>query len=349
MIRTELIEKLERVAPALSNTNLVPVLQHFWFSGEYLACYNDQIAILTPLRSNFRGAVPATLISLLSVSRAKDVEFQDVKSGILTVKAASSKFKLPYLDEKATEIFTMPEADEKKALPVDVKAFIEAVSSCMRSLKEDTSIPDSMGVTLAYNKKGIDLFATNDATISTSRVNTKREMDDFRVVISGDFCRQMLSLAKLDGAKHLEIHDNYSLFVCGDNTLFGKLVDVQRPLDFDQVIDDSFSREIEAQLIEIPSKLELILDRAIVITDSKQDRPKTDVTIEKGVAKFFSQSVDRGEVFDTLQVPNHPDVSVSIDPRLFKAGYGFFDTFVLTEKCLVMSKGANLYLVSASH
>ena len=75
MLRTELVEKLERVAPALSGNNLVPVLSHFWFRDNALLCYNDQIAIATKLISNFEGAVSDTLTSLLSASRAKDVEF----------------------------------------------------------------------------------------------------------------------------------------------------------------------------------------------------------------------------------------------------------------------------------
>lgn len=349
MLRTDLLEKLERVAPALSTNNLVPILQHFWFKENELICYNDQIAIQTTLKSGFAGAVPATLTSLLSVSRAKEVEFIDSSNGTLTVKAASSRFKLPFLDEKATEIFTMP-LPTKDALPVDMNSFLSAIESCTRSLKEDTSMPDSLGITIVYNDKGFDLYATNDATISYARVKTKQELKEFRVVISGEFCRQMLNLAKLDGTKHLEIHDTYSLFKCGENVLFGRLVDVQRPLDFDAVIDSSFPASAEKQLVSIPSKLELILDRAIVITDSKQDRPKTDITIKDGIAKFFSQSVDRGEVHDQVQLEvHHPDVSVSIDPRLFKAGWGAYDKMVLTKNCLVMSKGASLYLVSASH
>lgn len=349
MNRQELIDKLQLAAPALSSTDLVPVLQHFWFQQDTLTCYNDQIGIQTSLKSGFTGAIPSTLISLLSASRAKDVEFDYQKDGTLTVKAASSRFKLPYLTEKSMDIFTMPEPTNEK-LPVDMNAFLDAIESCSRSLKEDTSMPDSLGITLAYNNKAIDLYATNDSTISTARVKTKQELKDFRVVISGEFCRQMLSLSKLDGSKALEIHDDYSLFTCGDNILFGRLVDVQRPLDFESVIDTSFPVEAEKQLVAVPSKLELILDRAVVITESKQDRPKTTISIKGGIAKFFSQSTDKGEVHDTCQLEqNQPDVEVSIDPRLFRAGFGAYDKMLLTEQCLVMSKGSSLYLVSASH
>lgn len=348
MLRADLIEKLSLVAPALSDNNLVPVLSHFWFTGHNtLMAYNDQIAISVRLDCDFSGAVPKTLTSLLNASRAKEVEFVASKEA-LEVKAASSKFKLPYLSAKAFDIFKMPDPSDG-ALPVDIKEFIEAIDSCMKSLKEDTSMPDSLGITLVYNNKGIDLYATNDATISHARIKTKADLKKgFRVVISGNFCRQMLSLAKLSGDKHLEVHDDFSLFVCGDNLLFGRLVDVARPLDFDSVIQQSFPKEAAADLVTIPSKLELILDRAVIITESKQERPKTDIVIKDGRASFFSKS-ENGEVRDSMQVePNHPEVEVSIDPRLFRAGYGAYDKMLLTEQCLIMSKGSSLYLVSAA-
>jgi len=358
MIRKELLDKLERVAPALSNNNLVPILSHFWFRDDTLLAYNDQIAISTKLAADFEGAIPDTLISLLSVSKAKEVEFMTGKgpdgkalpAGQLLVKAASSRLKLPYLNVEDTNIFEMPEADAESALPIDMAAFLEALDSCTRSLKEDTSMPDSLGITLSYKNKGIDLYATNDATISYARVSTKKEMDDFRVVISGAFCREMLSLAKGSGTKHFEINpEGYSLFQCGDNKLFGRLVDIPRPLDFDGVIASQFPKAAQKGLVPVPSKLELILDRAIIITESKADRPRTEISLSEGIAKFFSQS-EKGEVRDQMQVgENHPDVSLAIDPRLFKNGYGYFTDFLLTENCLIMAKGSSLYLVSAAH
>jgi DNA polymerase III sliding clamp (beta) subunit (PCNA family) len=359
MNRTELLEKLNLVAPALSSNNLVPVLSHFWFRDNTLLCYNDQIAISTKLSANFAGAVPGdTLMSLLSVSRAKEVEFftskdaegKPLPDGQLLIKAASSKLKLPFLPEEQTKIFEMPKPDPTKALPVDITLFLEAIESCTRSLKEDTSMPDSLGITLAIEESSIAFYATNDSTISYSRIKLKTPIDNsVRVVLSGNFCRQMLALSKIEGKRHIEIHDDYSLFMVADtNILFGRLVDVQRPLDFDSVIENAFPKERKKDLVSIPTKLQLMLDRAVIITESKTERSKTAITVKQGVAKFFSQS-EKGEVRDSVQLEDaHPDVEVSIDPRLFKAGYGFFDKFTLTDQCLIMTKGSSLYLVSVS-
>jgi DNA polymerase III sliding clamp (beta) subunit (PCNA family) len=351
--RIELVEKLDRVAPALSSNNLVPVLSHFWFNKDVLTAYNDQIAISTKLNSGFVGAVPNTLIQLLSASRAKDVDFTYDDAGNLTVKAASAKFKLPYLTAKSFDIFEMPQPNVKNALPVDMGKFLEAIDSCTRSLKEDTSMPDSLGITLSLEAGNIHLYATNDATISYAhikQINSRIELPLQRVVLSGNFCRQMLSIAKTGGSSHVEIHSDYSLFVCNNTILFGRLIDVQRPLDFDAVIESSFPQELHKNLVSIPTKLQLMLERAIIITESKTERSKTAISIKDGIAKFVSQSSEKGEVKDSVQLEaQHPDVSVTIDPRLFKQGYdGKFDKMLLTENCLVMTRGDSLYLVSAS-
>ena len=357
MNREELVSKLEIVAPALSKTDLVRVLNHFWFDNNTLTAYNDLIAISTKLNSEFSGAVPgSTLMALLAKSRAEKVEFctgsdgsKKIPEGQLLVKAASSKFTLPYLETEATKIFEMPEPGLNVALQVKLKEFLEAVELCMLSLKEDPAIPDSLGVTLQFHPKHLDLYTTNDATITQASVDAGASEHTKPVVLSGSFCRQMLALAKTSEKLHLEIAENYSLFEAGDTTLFGKLVNVQRPLDFGAVIDQSFPVEMEEFLVSVPTKLELILDRAIVITDSKSEKPKTQIVVKDGIAKFYSQS-DRGEVRDSVQLEEnvHPDVSVYIDPRLFKRGYGSFDRMLLTDKALIMTKENGMYLVSAS-
>jgi DNA polymerase III sliding clamp (beta) subunit (PCNA family) len=344
MDREKLLEKLELVKPALAKNDLVPVLRHFWFKNDALTAYNDQIAIQTKLVSNFAGAIPDTLVALVKASRAKEVEFSEVVKGQLVIKAASGKFKLPFLPDEATKIFDMPDPDPKQALPVDMNEFLEAIESCMLSLKEDPSMPDSLGITLIFEDIAkISLYATNDATISHASVGLKKDINTKnRVVLSGNFCRQMLSIAKLEGKKYIELADDYSMFVCGDTSLFGRLVDVSKPLGFEDVIQSSFPKEGRNNLVSIPTKLELMLDRACVIGD------KTSIVVEGGIAKFLSKS-DKGEVRDSVQLEsNHPDVSININPRLFRNGYGNFDKMLLTETCLVMSKGTNLYLVSAS-
>lgn len=175
MKREQLLEKLELVAPALSKNDLVPVLKHFWFKNDAVMAYNDQIAIKTKLASGFTGAVSSVLVGLLKASRAKEVEFAETAKGNLMLKAASAKFKLPFLPDETTKIFQMPEPNIGNAIPIDMGTFLEAIGSCMLSLKEDPSIPDSLGITIVRDDGCMHLYSTNDATISTSSLVTSED------------------------------------------------------------------------------------------------------------------------------------------------------------------------------
>lgn len=358
MNRVDFLDKLKLVAPALSDNTLVPVLNHFWFRGDRLLAYNDQIALSTPCKIDFKGAVPgSTLISLLSASRAKDVEFlvgkdangNKLPEGQLLIKAASSRLKLPYLEEEATTLFDMPQPSQKDALNASMKDFLFGVETCLRSVQENTAIPDSLGITVLPRNKQLDLYATNDSTISHVCIELKAVpiLKD-RVVLSGAFCRQMVALAALSDKNQLEIHDDYSLFKSGDNLLFGRLVNVPKPLDFSASIESHYPVGSEDSLVAIPSKLQLVLERAIIITDSKTERSRTSIVIKDGKASFYSKS-EKGEVRDSVLLEaSHPDVEITIEPKLLKSGYGFFERMLFTETCAIMTKDNALYLIAAA-
>ena len=350
MNRIDFLDKLKLVAPALSDNTLVPVLSHFWFKGDRLLAYNDQIALSVPCKNDFKGAVPgSTLISLLSASRAKDVELQVEKEGQLLIKAASSRLKLPFLPEEVTTLFEMPSPSKENALNVSMDAFLAGIEACLRSVNENTAIPDSLGITVIPNGNQLDLYATNDSTISQAIITCKTAPKlQKRVVLAGNFCRQMVVLAALSKMNSLEIHDDYSLFKSGDNLLFGRLVDVKKPLDFAASIDTHFPIEAEKNLVSIPSKLQLILERAIIITDSKTERSRTTISIKDNKASFYSKS-EKGEVRDSMLLETgHPDSEIVIEPKLLKSGYGYFERMLITEMCAVMVKDNTLYLISAS-
>src|SRR5262245_14583013 len=98
MERVALLEKWQLVAPALSDKELSPVLNRLWFQGDTVMAFNDQIAIETKLKTDFKGAVPGrVLIDMLVASpNAKQVEFK-LSDDDLLVKAGNTKLNLKVL------------------------------------------------------------------------------------------------------------------------------------------------------------------------------------------------------------------------------------------------------------
>lgn len=347
MERKQFLETLTTVAPALAANDLIPVMQHFWFTGDKVMAFNDQIAISTPCKTSFKGAVPGALLDFMRLSKAKEVTLEVVEKDLM-VKAASSRVKLGILDPEAF-IFEMPEHKGSDALKVKVSEFLDAIGYAMRSVSHDTSIPDQLGVTLIAEKDSLHVFSTNGATMTHAIVKMSGAAPfKKRVILSAPFCERMLQLAKNEKKLQLEVHDDHSLLVCGDALLFGRLIESAQPLDFIGVLDTHFPMKHRKQFVDIPTKLQLILERAIVIGESKTDRTRTQITVRDGKMRFFTAS-ERGEVSDTMLVGEaQPQVDMRVEARHLKSGYGDFDRMVVTDKCAVMMKDNKMYLVSAS-
>lgn len=348
MNRKELLAKLTTISPALSHTDLVPVMTHFWFTGNEIMAYNDQIAISVPFKSDVTGAVPGeTLLALLKNSKAVSLEMLPLDGGNLQIKAASSRFKLALLPDDSF-VFDMPETKDEPLPIKDKKQFLDCIDTCMRSVGADTAVADQLGITLIPEGDKLGAYATNNQTLSYARINLNGKAGlKKRVILPGQFCEQLLRLGR--GAKqiHLEINDKYALFVGGGTTMFGRLIQSDRPINFVSIVENNFSEADYKKLVPIPSKMRLILERAMVITDSSTDQGRTSISVKGGVMKFASKT-PRGEVHDELEVGrNQPDASIRVRPKFLKDGYGFFDKMLITEPCVVMTRDHMLYLVAA--
>jgi DNA polymerase III sliding clamp (beta) subunit (PCNA family) len=347
MIRKDLVDKLSLVQPALSANELIPILNHVWFTKTHMMTYNDQIAISVPCKTDFAGAAPGSvLIELMRNSKAKDVEFLPVDDE-LQIKAASSKFKLGLLPAKDF-VFEMPKPSNQ-VMKVNTKEFLECIATCLRSVSADTSVPDQLGVTLIYKPHTLLLCSTNHATMSSAKIKmpTPPPFKD-RVILSTPFCEQLLRIAGPSINTSIEIHEDYSLATTAKGvTLFGRLIEVPQPLDFVSLFNHHIPKEYPTKRIPIPTKMRLILERAIIITDSATDQTTTAITVKEGRARFVSKSA-RGEVIDSMQVgETQHDTTISLNCKHVKAGMGSFDNMLVTEDCLIMSKENSFYLIAA--
>lgn len=345
MLRTELLEKLELVAPGLSSIDLIPLLTHLWFKGDTVMGYNDQIAIQASYKTGLKCAVPGqTLISLLRNSDQKEVELELVDQ-TLHVKLKRSDFTLGILPSEDF-IFEMPKANGGE-LPVDFMRFRGAIECCMRSISTDTSIPDQLGITLIIEGDNINLYSTNNSTISHAKVplNGKAPFKE-RVVLSAPFCKEMLELTKTVVGT-IYIADDHSLMTRGSVSLFGRLIEVDKPIPFAKVLKHHLPDDHRKKAVEMPDRLAMMLTRAMVITDSPTEQTKTLFTVKDGSMTLLSES-GKGKVKDVVKVEGHPDVSVKLEPKLLSLGLADFDNFLVTDQCAIMSRGTRIYMVAAT-
>lgn len=349
MLRKTLLDKLKIVSPALADNDLIPVLRHFWFRGDHVMGFNDQIAISTMLKTDFEGAVSGeVLLDVLNSSKAKTVELVPEEDHLL-MKAASSRIKLGLLHADSM-VFQMPKEFGKKVVSNN-QQFIAALDNCMRSLGSDTSSPEQVGITMKLSAESIKLYGTNAMTISKASVSVKTGIkNEVSLIMSGTFCKQFLRLVKQ--AKQWTLYfdgtDNTTLD-CGDVVLYGRQILVGKPLEFEKIIARHFKKSDSNRMIEIPTKLKLILERAVIFAGAKGgavETGATKVTVEGKKVKFVT-STQKGSVTDTLQLAEeHEPVQFRIEPIHLKNGYGSFSKMLLTNECVIMKSGSTMYFVS---
>jgi DNA polymerase III sliding clamp (beta) subunit (PCNA family) len=341
MNREELLAALDTVSPALSDNALIQILTHFMFDGDRVLAFNDRIALETPCKTDFRGAVPGkTLIALLRTSGAKDVVLE-AKDDELHIKAGAGRFKLP-LTIPETLVFEMPKPSKDVVkLPA---SFLDGLSNCMKSVSIDTSIPDQLGITMIPQKDQTLMFSTNNHTICHSIVKTPIKS---RVILPAQFCEQVQRLCKGEKEVTICFNTDHVLLTVEKTKLFGRLVDSSHPLDYQDMLKHAMPDKIK--LFKIHDGLKHMVDRAIIITESVTGKSNTRIMVSNNDMVLYSFSPDKGEVRDRYGIKEgHPDVSLHIDPKHLKAGLEKFENMAVTEDCIIMKDGAHIYLIAAA-
>lgn len=345
MKRTDLIAKLKAVEPALSSNPIVPMLMQYWFTGESLLAYNDQIALAVPLRTTFKGALPAKLLPLLEASGFKEMEMA-AADNILAIRRATSNKAAIKLAMMAPEfLFTMPEVGDSLP-PEKISSLVRAIEHCLMSVGTDTSKPEYLGVTVMTEGNRLSAYSTDGNTISRTRI---QGVEVPRVILPGEFCRQMVRLFNEFQKAHeptfgiqSQGEEQYALFSIAETTLYGRIIATNSPLNFSAVLSNLIPSG-DDELVPIPEQFRGAVDRACIVCD--HDRGSTTISVADGRMRLRSQT-EGEDVEDVLPIArSHPNLSIKVEPHLLKRGAAF-ETLLIRETCVVMAKGSRLYLIA---
>jgi len=353
--RTELLKSLECVAPALSGHEVIPIMTHFWFTGSFVMAYDDRIALRVPMKTDFKGALPGTpLLSLLKASKAREV---DITAGddAVQMKLASSRATLAMLPPD-NFVFKMPKLADDEGSPIKRKEWVEAIASLMHSVGHDTSVPEYLGITILPSKDKLELYSSDGNTMSKATLPLGKSGNTFkrRVTLTAEFCTQMLRLEKDAKKTLLALRDDHAIFVADDVTLFGRLIETSRPKNYEDTFSAHVGPDEMAALYDIPTKIDDMIERAIIMTAARHDTHLTRITVKEHSGQFnmlqFYSASGHGDVTDKSQVPNTQGViECQLDPKLLRKGYPRMDKMLITERCIIMNKGNLFYMISPNN
>lgn len=339
MDRQELLGKLKTLQPALAAHGLIPALTHIWFNSETITTYNDRIGISMPFKSGVKGLIPgAMLLGLLSNSGAKDVLLSP-KDGCVVLKMGKANAELatlPYDDS----MFQMPEPKGKKFV-IAADTLCSAFSRCLRSTTDDTSVPDQLGVTLVQEDDGVYMYSTNGQVIT--RVAVDAEFKG-RVVLPSEFCEQAIVLAKGGDEKvTIYIAENHALLPTKSATLYGRLIDPENPLPFQQQFEAHFPPKIRKKLVPIPGLMRTVIERSLVMAAAGDGAASVRVTISDGksmklLTHAYKNKSSIGKITDSLTLEkDHSDVAAELNPKALKAGLDTYTRMLIQADCVVMA------------
>lgn len=362
MIRKDLLRQLALCAPALAKTDFVKIMSHFCFTGSTLYAYNDQIGVVLPCKTEFKGGVAGEVfLGLLNQSKARELELNEIDGNLQIKAGATNKMKLG-LESPESFVWACPKSKPDSVIDIGKKVgeFLRCIDSVMHSVSGDTTIPDQLGVTFMAQGDGVAMYATDHHSMSFAHFKLKTKWPA-RVILPSLFCTHLKTVCAGADNLTIEVHRDHVLATVMDKaigkiTIFSRVIESERPFDFKAEFEDSYPAKAKSQAVPIPSKMKLILERACIISDSKTGRTKTSIRAGEGKLSFISKS-DRGEVIDSTQVAEgHPDCKISVEARhlrsVFEAYYSSVEedngTVLLTPTCIVLNNGPMVYMLAKS-
>lgn len=355
----ELLKKLDTISPALGAHGLLPIMTHNWFMGTHLLAYNETLGIQIPCKTSFKGAVPKELAQLLRATNPSATIELVEEGGVCNVRTGrkNAAFKYLTLDDMG-EAFNMPKPAKKSVAEVSLASFRRALDTCLLSLSNDTSRGDYRGITLIPRKDKLTFFSTNNMAMSRTEMPlTNTGTLTSRVVLPKEFCIEFLELTKdfTDKEKqkevHFEVNKKYALAAAGDVLLYGAVIEVDQPLDFENIFATNFPKDADPTLLDDKQHAEFksMVERAMVVTDSDVDQTSAELWVDDGVLHFNSTS-QRGEVADQMNF-DHADVKpFKLQPKFLSVALDYYDQVTLTRKAVALTKtkSKRVYIISTT-
>jgi hypothetical protein len=339
----ELLSALNTCKPALAtSSNRAIELTHFWFDGDFISAYNGRLGIVCPFDStDVKGGIPSTLLAWLEKTEANEADLT-TRGKELIIKVGASHATFAMLEPSKQILQPSLDLIAGEGVALD-QTLITGLKNILVSLDPKSATPARMGAFFIPAYGYLDIYATDDNSISWFKVNLP---DNYRlethIVVPTGFIEQLLKVLPEGGKDSLFVHDH--AVVCVNNQgvmVIGNLVDC--PIVPDFTILSPYAKDHESQTT-IPDVLSGALDRVMLVPNKS-----TEFAIENGILYIISESKGTTRFEEAMTVTNHPNVIEFFDPALlFRALDG--RTSMVIEKGKLCLKGPTgfVHLIAAS-
>jgi DNA polymerase III sliding clamp (beta) subunit (PCNA family) len=336
MQRSDLVKLLELVAPALSDTNLVPVYSCFMFKPKTISAYNDMIGIVAkggvgPEPFAVTGKI---ILELLQNSRAAEATLQLTADDVV-VKTGKSTARLPFFTEKD---FLFDEPDEQWAGTVVINdEVIKGIETCLTTSSKDRTQEAFMGVCFNFNiGKHLHLFSCDGDAI-TKYVTDGPATGKGAYTAPNEFCEALLKICHDTDTVtgKLTINGNWAKATVDSGfVVYGRIIDNSNPLDHMKLINQSLNGD--PTFVTMPLGLHDALARARVLADIENG--KTIMTVTGGNLNLYTNT-HMGDVKDDMKCKGHPDTKATVHASLVQRSLAYCNEISISDRVTAYRDG----------
>jgi len=255
--KKSLIEILETCRPALLTQSRATELTHFWFDGHTVMASNGHLIISLPCNIDIVGGVPHNLLDWLKKSKGDTVNFTKNGKG-MTASIGRSRFNFFLLDINR-RAFHLKTDNDLQSIPLTPQ-LVSALDNVSVSYDPKAGNPAKMGVFFRPDLDHLDLYATDDITLSHQAVPIP--MDQLpelfvmlsHIVIPFDFVEQLLTHKTFGEADGLYLSDRMIMLEAGLVTMTSSLIECPTMPHFKEIVK-SFEDERLALPLDIDDAL----------------------------------------------------------------------------------------------
>lgn len=336
MKRTDLLDTLKMISPALASRDFIPILVCYCFDPKTVTAFDDVVAMTAPLVTGLKGGIKGdVMLNWLANSRAPEVEIKQEDKDV-SLKAGRSRIKLTALPA-GDFVFEWPK-DEANELPLN-ETVLAGFRKCLVSMGQDPSQPWQSGITMALDKDRMRLYSTNNTSASLIKLDLKvpKALQEMTLLLPPRFCTLLVNLMAKNEGKVLRLNKRWAeaQFENGLRMLSkaGK-ADVK---EYQKVFSKELASSAEEKLCDMPAGLAGTLARNLVVLSKAADK-FSKMSVADGKLKVVSRS-DHGEVTDYVKLPGHPDCEVELQPDLLAAALDHAKQICFMEGSCAVLKG----------
>jgi DNA polymerase III sliding clamp (beta) subunit (PCNA family) len=350
MNRTELLNTLKQVEPALATKDFIPVYACLCFTGKTVFAYDDVVALEAPLDGKTVGGVRGRLLlDWLGASRARELEVTQEKEGELLIKAGRAKLTAP-LCGVDDFVFEWPKEDKADVSTLELKPEVRsALQKASVSMGSDPSHAWRCGVTMEVLADALVFYSSDNKTASkvSCKFSSPKKAVGKKVLLPPRFCELLINIGAGDKPEKLMFTSEWveTIFKSGVR-LFSRCMDAVKLKTYEKIFTQTIDAENAPKMVAIPKGFEQALERALVVARFAED-PHTELTVKDGKMVMKTKS-PAGDVRDSCDVGNHPDATERLAAEFIQRALPYADKFCIVpgKSCFALRGSGFKHLIS---